>query len=217
MKNLNQYIDHTLLAADAMPKDIKKLCEEAREFNFHAVCINPVFIHYAKQLLQQTDVKVCTVVDFPLGASGINNKATQAEYCFRDGAHEVDMVIPIGLLKAGRNDDVRDHIQAVAKKAKNFGATVKVIVETSYLNHADKVSVCKIMNTCDAQFIKTSTGTTDEGAKEDDIKLFRQELRDDIQIKASGGIRTAEDAKRMIDAGATRLGTSRSVKIVTGS
>ncbi|MEZ4870920.1 MAG: deoxyribose-phosphate aldolase [Bdellovibrionales bacterium] len=217
MANLSRYIDHTLLVADAQPKDIKRLCEEAKEFSFYSVCVNPTYVHYAKQLLQQTDVKVCTVVDFPLGASGINNKATQAEYCCRDGADEIDMVIPVGLLKAGRNDEVRDHIQAVAKKVKKHGKILKVIVETGFLNHADKIVACKILNTCEVDFIKTSTGFGPSGAKVEDIKLFKAELNDQIKIKASGGIKTAQQARELIEAGADRLGTSASVAIVSGS
>ncbi len=211
---LNQYIDHTLLKPDAEPKDIKKLCDEAKEFQFYSVCVNPVYVHYAKQCLQQTQVKVCTVVDFPLGASGINNKATQAEYCIRDGADELDMVIPIGQLKSGRLDEVEDHIKAVA--AKRNGRPLKVIVETSLLNYADKLAICKILNKCDVQFIKTSTGFAGGGATVEDVEIFKRELRSDIAIKASGGIQSAADATALIEAGATRLGTSRSVSLVTG-
>ena len=211
MDSLNQFIDHTLLRSDARPEDIETLCAEAKKYNFYSVCVNPTYIDLCKRMLQQTPIKVCTVVDFPLGASGVNNKAGQTDCCVREGAQELDMVIPIGLLKAGRKDNVLDHISAVIEASR--GLPVKVIVETALLDEKEKLVACELVARSGAAFIKTSTGMQG-GAELDDIRLFKQNLPDSVKIKASGGIRDYASALQFVEAGAHRLGTSRSAEIM---
>lgn len=209
--NIAKYIDHTILKAIATKQDIEKLCAEAREYNFASVCVNPVWVSYAAQLLKGSGVDVCTVVGFPLGANDSAIKAQEAALAVKQGAGEVDMVINIGALKGGDLAAVKADIAAVRGASK--GVVLKVIIETSYLTDEEKVAVCKICGEAGADFVKTSTGFSDKGATEHDVKLMAQ--ASGIKVKASGGIKTKEDALKMIEAGASRLGTSSGIKIVT--
>ncbi len=209
-----RYIDHTLLKPEAKPEDIEKLCKEAVEYGFFSVCVNPVYVKLASDKLKNTDVKVATVIGFPLGATPPEVKAFEAQKALEDGADEFDMVIPIGLLKAGDYDSVYKHIKAVVDAVK--GKTVKVIIETCLLTDDEKKKACEISVKAGAHFVKTSTGFSTGGAKVEDVKLMRSVVGPNFGVKASGGIRTFEDAVKMIEAGANRIGTSSGVKIVTG-
>jgi deoxyribose-phosphate aldolase len=209
--NLAQYIDHTLLKAFAKKEDIAKLCAEAKQYHFASVCVNPVWVSYAAELLKGSGVKVCTVIGFPLGANDSSIKAAEAALAIKQGAGEVDMVINIGALKGGQLDVVKADIASV--RAASKGSVLKVIIETSYLTDEEKVAVCKICAQCGADFVKTSTGFSDKGATEHDVALMAK--ASGLKVKASGGVRTKEDALKMIDAGASRLGTSAGVKLVT--
>ena len=208
--NIAKYIDHTVLKAFAVKEDITKLCTEAKQYNFASVCVNPFWVSYAAELLKGSDVKVCTVVGFPLGANESAIKAQEAALAVKHGAQEVDMVINIGALKGGQTDIVEADIKAVREACKDV--LLKVIIETSYLTDEEKVTVCKICAKCGAEFVKTSTGFSDKGATEHDVKLMAQACG--LKVKASGGIKTKEDAFKMIEAGASRLGTSSGIKIV---
>ena len=207
--NLAKYIDHTILKAFASKQDIEKLCAEAKEHGFASVCVNPCWVGYCAQLLKGSGVKVCTVIGFPLGANESETKAFEAALAIKQGAQEVDMVINIGAVKSGNWDLVKSDIQAVRDASK--GVILKVIIETSYLTDEEKKKVCKISADCGADFVKTSTGFSDAGAKAEDVKLMKQ--ASGIAVKASGGIRSKEDALKMIEAGASRLGTSAGIKI----
>lgn len=209
--NIAKYIDHTVLKAFATKQDIEKLCAEAKEYNFASVCVNPVWVSYAAQLLKGSGVDVCTVIGFPLGANDSAIKAQEAALAIKQGAGEVDMVINIGALKGGDLAAVKADIVAVREASK--GVILKVIIETSYLTDEEKVAVCKICGQVGADFVKTSTGFSDKGATEHDVKLMAQ--ASGMKVKASGGIKTKEDALKMIEAGASRLGTSSGIKIVT--
>ncbi len=209
--NIAKYIDHTILKAIATKQDIEKLCAEAKEYNFASVCVNPVWVSYAAQLLKGSGVDVCTVVGFPLGANDSAIKAQEAALAVKQGAGEVDMVINIGALKGGDLAAVKADIKAVREASK--GVVLKVIIETSYLTDEEKIAVSKICGEVGADFVKTSTGFSDKGATEHDVKLMAQ--ASGIKVKASGGIKTKEDALKMIEAGASRLGTSSGIKIVT--
>ena len=209
--NIAKYIDHTVLKAFATKQDIEKLCAEAKEYNFASVCVNPVWVSYAAQLLKGSGVDVCTVIGFPLGANDSAIKAQEAALAIKQGAGEVDMVINIGALKGGDIAAVKADIAAVREASK--GVVLKVIIETSYLTDEEKVAVSKICGEVGADFVKTSTGFSDKGATEHDVKLMAQ--ASGIKVKASGGIKTKEDPLKMIEAGASRLGTSSGIKIVT--
>jgi deoxyribose-phosphate aldolase len=209
--NIAKYIDHSVLKAFATKQDIEKLCAEAKEYNFASVCVNPVWVSYAAQLLKGSGVDVCTVIGFPLGANDSAIKAQEAALAIKQGAGEVDMVINIGALKGGDIAAVKADIAAVREASK--GVVLKVIIETSYLTDEEKVAVSKICGEVGADFVKTSTGFSDKGATEHDVKLMAQ--ASGIKVKASGGIKTKEDALKMIEAGASRLGTSSGIKIVT--
>lgn len=211
---LNKYIDHTLLKPEASKKQVEKLCQEAKEYNFKSVCVNPTHVKYAKELLSESDVLVCTVIGFPLGANKKEVKAFETEEALKDGADEVDMVINIGALKDGNLDLVKQDIESVVAAAK--GKTTKVIIETCLLNKEEKRTLCKIVKEAKADFIKTSTGFSTDGAKKEDIELFYDELKGSVKIKASGGVRNIEDANTMIESGANRLGTSGGVNIIKG-
>lgn len=210
--NLAKYIDHTILKPTARQADIEHLCMEAKEYGFASVCINPCWVPLAAKLLQGSDVKVCTVIGFPLGANTVAVKAYEADLAVKEGADEIDMVINIGALKSGLLDAVKADIAAVREACK--GKILKVIIETSYLTEEEKETVCKIAAECGADFVKTSTGFSDKGATAEDVKLMAK--ASGIKVKASGGIKTKEDALKMIEAGASRLGTSSGVKIITG-
>lgn len=211
---LNKYIDHTLLKPEATKEQIKKLCEEAMQYDFKSVCVNPTHVAYTKELLQESSVLVCTVIGFPLGANTAKVKAFETLDAIANGAQEIDMVINIGAVKEGNYELVKSDIQTVVEAAD--GVLVKVIVETCLLTEVEKTKMCQIVIEAGAQFIKTSTGFSTGGATKADIALFNENIQGKIQIKASGGVRTIEDAKTMITSGATRLGTSGGVNIING-
>lgn len=211
--NIAKYIDHTILKPIAQRKDIEQLCREAKEHNFASVCVNPCWVSYASKLLEGSSVKVCTVIGFPLGANDSKVKAFEAKNAIEQGAGEVDMVINIGALKSGEYDLVKSDIAAV--RAASQGKVLKVIIETSYLTDEEKQKVCKICAECGADFVKTSTGFSSSGATAEDVALMAKAAGPNVKVKASGGIRTREDALKMIEAGASRLGTSAGVKIIS--
>ncbi|MCF6459988.1 deoxyribose-phosphate aldolase [Clostridium sp. Cult3] len=213
--NIASMIDHTLLKPDATGEAIDGLCKEAKEYEFAAVCVNPYYVRRAKNLLEGTKVRVATVIGFPLGANAKEVKAFETENAIKNGADEVDMVINIGALKNGEHDLVRDDIKAVVEAAKNR-AVVKVIIETCLLTDEEKVVACKLAKEAGANFVKTSTGFSTGGATVEDIKLMKETIGDSLKIKASGGIRDYKTAKAMVDAGASRIGASASIKIVKG-
>ncbi len=216
-RRLARMIDHTLLKPDATPDQIERLCAEAREYGFAAVCVNPVYVRLCATELAGTDVAVCTVVGFPLGANTTHIKVAEALRAIEDGAREVDMVMQIGLLKAGDSDAVRRDIEEVARAVHDRGAILKVIIETALLTDDEKVTASKIIRDAGADFVKTSTGFGPGGAKVEDVALIRRTVGPKMGVKAAGGIRTYEDALAMIEAGATRIGASAGVKIVTGA
>ncbi|MFC2083819.1 deoxyribose-phosphate aldolase [Bacteroidota bacterium] len=209
-------IDHTLLKADATPKDIQKLCEEAGQYGFASVCINPSYVSLCKSLLKNTKVKVCTVIGFPLGATTTEVKRQEAEQVIREGADEIDMVINVGKLKAGDHDYVFNDINQVVLAAKKNRLVCKVIIETALLTDEEKIKACIISKSAKADFVKTSTGFSKGGATSSDVALMKYVVGSAVGVKASGGIKTREDAKTMIESGADRIGASASVKIVTG-
>lgn len=213
MNSIPSMIDHTLLKPDATRSMIKKLCNEAIENNFGAICVNPYHVKYCKDLLKDSEVKVATVVGFPLGANTKDVKAFETKDAIENGADEIDMVINIGALKDGDFDTVKDDILAVVE-ATNGKALVKVIIETCLLNEEEKKMACKLAMEAGADFVKTSTGFSTDGAKVEDIRLMKLVVGDKLGIKASGGVRDLQAAREMIEAGATRLGTSSGVKIV---
>ncbi|VEF47743.1 deoxyribose-phosphate aldolase [Bacillus freudenreichii] len=215
-KNIAQMIDHTLLKADATKDEIKTLCEEAKKHQFASVCVNPTWVEYAADLLKDTDVKVCTVIGFPLGASTTETKAFETKDAIEKGATEVDMVINIGALKGGNLDLVEKDIQAVTSAAKGK-ALVKVIIETCLLNEDEKKTACEIAKQAGAEFIKTSTGFSTGGATVKDVALMRKTVGSQMGVKASGGVRSKEDAEKMIEAGANRIGASSGVKIINSN
>ena len=205
-------IDHTVLKAEATESQVKKLCTEAIEHNFAAVCINPCFVKLAKDMLKESSVKVCTVIGFPLGASTPKTKAFETKDAIENGAEEVDMVINIGKLKDKDYNYVKEDIKSVVDAAKDK-AIVKVILETALLTNEEIEKASILSKEAGADFIKTSTGFSTRGASVEDIIIMRKAVGDSVKIKASGGIKTYEDAKKMIENGADRLGTSSSVEI----
>jgi deoxyribose-phosphate aldolase len=213
-KEIAPLIDHTLLKANATQEEIVKLCEEARKYGFASVCVNPAYVSLCKQLLKGTNVKVCTVVGFPLGATTPTVKAIEAKEAVANGADEVDMVINIGALKSGNYQLVLDDIKAVREATR--GKILKVIIETAYLTKEEKIKACELAKQAGADFVKTSTGFGPSGATAEDVALMKSVVGPKIGVKASGGIRTLEDAVKMVKAGATRIGASASVAIVKG-
>ncbi|MBR0137295.1 MAG: deoxyribose-phosphate aldolase [Erysipelotrichaceae bacterium] len=209
---LNKYIDHTLLKADATRKQIEKLCEEAKQYDFASVCVNSGYVSLCRKLLEGSDVKVCTVIGFPLGACTTTTKAMETKRAYENGADEFDMVINIGQLKDGNLDFIVDDISAVVQQAQ--GKTVKVIIETCLLTDTEKLAACKCAVAAGADFVKTSTGFSTGGATVEDVALMRNAVKESCKVKASGGIRTYEDAMKMIEAGADRLGCSAGVRIM---
>ncbi|WP_018887261.1 deoxyribose-phosphate aldolase [Paenibacillus massiliensis] len=215
-QSLTSIIDHTLLKADARREDIVKLAEEAKQFKFASVCVNPTWVATAYEVLKDTpEVKVCTVIGFPLGASTSETKAFETGDAIAKGATEVDMVINIGALKNGEDDLVRRDIAAVVEAARGKALT-KVIIETCLLTDDEKVRACKLAVEAGADYVKTSTGFSTGGATKEDIALMRKTVGPDVGVKASGGVRSAEDARIMVEAGATRIGTSGGVAIAKG-
>jgi len=212
--DLAKYIDHTLLKPDATQEDIDVLCDEAIEYGFAAVCINPTWVKYAAEKLRGSTVKVATVIGFPLGATTPEIKAMETRRALRDGAREVDMVINIGALKSGQQELVRKDIEKVVDAAHEGGAITKVILETALLTDEEKVIASALAKRAKADFVKTSTGFSGGGATVYDVALMRETVGPDMGIKASGGVRTLEDAEDMIAAGATRIGASAGVQII---
>ncbi len=215
--NIASMIDHTLLKPDATADQIAQLCYEARKYSFASVCVNPTHVKLCAELLQGTNVKVCTVIGFPLGASAPEVKAFEAQQAINDGATEIDMVINIGALKAEDYTLVARDIREVVNVGHTANALVKVIIETALLDDEEKVKACLLSKEAGADFVKTSTGFSGGGATVEDIALMRRVVGPDMGVKASGGVRNFEDAQNMVKAGATRLGASAGVKIVKGA
>ena len=211
---LNKYIDHTLLKPDASQEQIETLIEEAKKYDFASVCVNPTWVSFAAQALKATDVKVCTVIGFPLGANTPELKAFETSDAIQNGANEIDMVINIGALKSRNFDLVERDIRAVVEAAK--GTLVKVIIETCLLTDDEKVRACQLAQKAGADFVKTSTGFSTGGATVADVALMRKTVGPDMGVKASGGARSYEDALAFIKAGATRIGASSGVAIMEG-
>ena len=214
--NIASYIDHTILKPDATLEQIDRVCAEAREHHFAAVCVNGCWVSRCTGLLQGSGVKVCSVIGFPLGAMATAAKCFEAEGCVRDGASEIDMVLNIGALKSGKSDLVRSDIRAVAETCHKHGAFLKVILETALLSQEEKVQACRLCEEGGADFVKTSTGFGGGGASLEDVALMRKTVGKGMSVKASGGIRDYQTAKAMIEAGASRIGASASVRIVSG-
>lgn len=206
-------IDHTLLKPEATDEDIKKLCEEAAKYRFASVCVNPTWVRAAACNLRGSGVPVCTVIGFPLGATLADVKAYEARRSILDGASEVDMVINVGALKSGDDCLVEHDIRSVVQVAHEYNATCKVIIETALLTDDEKVRACLAAKTAGADFVKTSTGFSKGGATVADIALMRRTVGADLGVKASGGVKGLEDARKMVEAGATRIGASVGVKI----
>lgn len=209
---LAKHIDHTLLKPDGTEAELIKLCEEAKEYKFFSVCVNPCNIEKAKELLKDSDTKICTVVGFPLGQMTTEAKSFETKEAMFLGAEEVDMVINIGKLKDGDYDYVLEDIRAVVLAA--GGVLTKVIIESCLLTDEEKVKACELAKAAGADYVKTSTGFSKSGATKEDIALMRKTVGPEMGVKASGGIRTLEDALAMIENGASRLGLSASVSIV---
>lgn len=210
MKELNQYIDHTLLKAEATPEQIENLVKESQTYKFKSVCVNSSYVSLVKKLDQ--DINIAAVVGFPLGAMSTKAKAYETKVAVEDGASEIDMVINIGRLKAGDYDYVKEDISACKNQIKD--GILKVIIETCLLTDDEKVRACELAKEAGADFVKTSTGFSTGGAKVEDVKLMRKTVGDALGVKASGGIHSKEEALAMIEAGANRLGTSASIDIV---
>lgn len=215
--DLAQKIDHTLLRPDATEAEISRLCDEAREYKFFSVCVNPYWVAYCANALEGSAVKVCTVVGFPLGATTTAAKQLEATTATAHGATEIDMVLNIGALKSGLLSDVETDIRGVAEATHKGGAILKVIFETCLLTDIEKEHACRLSVAAGADFVKTSTGFSKGGATVEDIALMRRMVGPRIGVKASGGVRTYDDAIRMINAGASRIGASSSIAIVTGA
>ena len=209
---LNKYIDHTLLKPEATKEQITKLCQEARQYDFASVCVNTCYVPLAKELLAGSDVKVCCVVGFPLGAMDTVSKAFEAKTAVANGAQEVDMVINIGALKDKDYDYVTKDIAAVVEASKP--AIVKVIIEACLLTDEEKVEACKCSMNAKAEFVKTSTGFSTHGATPEDVALMKKTVGDVCKVKAAGGVRSYDDAMKMIEAGADRLGCSAGIKVM---
>ena len=215
MKPFNKYVDHTNLKPDSKAEVIKNLCADAKKYDFASVCVNPCNITLAKHLLEGTDVKVCTVIGFPLGQNTTNIKIAETEEAYALGCDEFDMVINVGRLKDGDIDYVRNEIAEVVKTAN--GKTVKVIIETGLLTDEEKALATRISCEAGANFVKTCSGVSQGVATVADITLMKQNLSNGAKLKASSGIRTYEDALALVEAGAERLGTSAGVKIIEGA
>jgi deoxyribose-phosphate aldolase len=212
--DIARLIDHTVLRADATEADVQRACEEALQYGFASVCVNPYWVPLVASRLRGSAVKVCTVIGFPLGASATAVKAAETEDAVRAGAKEIDMVLNIGELRGGNPQAVQKDIEAVVAAAHKGGAIVKVILETALLNDDNKRIGCALAKRAGAEFVKTSTGFSTAGATVSDVALMREAVGPEMGVKASGGVRTLEDFKSMIDAGATRIGASSGVKIV---
>ena len=213
MNSLSSLIDHTNLRPDALHSDIEILCKEAIQYKFASVCINPVYVSYAKSILKDENPKVCSVVGFPLGADSEEMKYAEARFLIFQGVDEIDMVMNTAFLKERKIDLVKNEIKKVVEAAD--GNCVKVIIETSLLNQDEKALACNIVMESEAAFVKTSTGFSSSGATLEDVRLIKKLVGDRVGIKASGGIKTKNEALKLIEAGATRIGTSRGVEIIS--
>lgn len=213
---LNRMIDHTVLKADSKKADVLRVIEEAKAHHFYSVCINPAWVSLAANELAGSDIQVCTVIGFPLGANTSATKAFETKDAIANGATEVDMVINIGALKDGEDELVQKDIEAVVQAAEKK-ALVKVIIETALLTKEEIARVCRLAKAAGADFVKTSTGFSTAGAKVEDVRLMRETVGTEMGVKASGGIHNAEEAQAMVESGASRLGTSASIAIVTGT
>jgi deoxyribose-phosphate aldolase len=214
--DLARMIDHTLLKPEATKDQVIQLCQEAKKYNFASVCINPSYVPLSAKLLRDTSVKVCTVIGFPLGATSTASKAFEAEQALRDGAREIDMVINVGMLKSKEYDYVENDIFAIVTTCRRYKALLKVILETGLLSDEEKIKACLLAKRAGADFVKTSTGFSKGGATVGDIALMRKVVGSAMGVKASGGVRTREEAMAMVASGADRIGASASVKIVSG-
>ncbi len=210
--NYNKLIDHTLLKPDAKEADVIKLCQEAKQYDFMSVCVNPYYVSLAKKELTGSNVLVCTVVGFPLGQNTTETKILETRDALKNGADEIDMVINIARLKDGDNPYVENEIALLKKECANH--TLKVIIETCLLTDEEKIRACKLAKSAGADFVKTSTGFSTGGATVHDVKLMRETVGEKMGVKASGGVRTHEDLLNMVSAGATRIGTSNGTKII---
>ncbi|MEL3905623.1 MAG: deoxyribose-phosphate aldolase [Treponema sp.] len=213
---LNKYIDHTLLKPNAVESEIVNVCAEAKEYHFASVCVNPCNVALVKKELAGSDVMTCSVIGFPFGTQTTALKCAEAEQAIKDGAAEIDMVINVGKLLEGNVEYTEKEISAITAVCHTHNAHLKVIVETCYLTEKDVANVCAAIEKAGADFIKTSTGYGSRGASLEDIQLFKKYLKKDTKIKASGGIRSREDAVKYIEAGCSRIGTSSGIKIVNG-
>ncbi len=214
--NVAKYIDHTLLKPDVTPDQIRKLCEEALKYSFASVCVNPSYVKLCYDLLKNSTVKVCTVIGFPLGAVTTEVKRIEADQALANGAQEIDMVMNIGMLKQGEYDYVFNDVNQVALSTKKKRVICKVIIETCLLTDEEKIKACLISKKAKADFVKTSTGFSSGGATAGDVALMKYVVGSTVGVKASGGVRSLEDAMTMIESGADRIGASASVKIVSG-
>jgi deoxyribose-phosphate aldolase len=212
-RDWSSLIDHTLLKPEASAADIRKLCEEAAQFGFASVCVNPFWIKTCAEILKNSNVPVCTVIGFPLGANVTDTKVYETRRAIFDGAREVDMVVNVGALKSGDDCTVERDIRHVAEAAHEAAAICKVIIETALLTDEEKVRACLAAKAAGADFVKTSTGFAKGGATVEDIALMRSVVGADLGVKASGGVKSLEDARAMVEAGATRIGASVGVKI----
>lgn len=217
MKDLNKYFDHTILKPEAVEADVLKLCDEAKEYDFYSVCVNPCNVAMAARRLDGSCVKVASVVGFPLGASPTEVKSFETEIACKDGASEIDMVINVGFLKDGKYDEVEKDIAAVVTTAKKHDSIVKVILETCLLSDSEIIKACQLSKNAGATFVKTSTGFSTAGATAAHVKLMKDTVGDSMSVKASGRIRDYETTMEMINAGADRIGASASVNIVKSS
>lgn len=215
--DLARFIDHTKLAPDVSPEEIDRLCDEAMEYRFASVCVNPTWVRRCARRLRGSPIKVTSVVGFPLGANAPEVKMLESRRALRDGAREIDMVINIGALKAGDHDLVRRDIARVVEACREVGAVSKVIIEAALLTDEEKVVACRLAKEAKADFVKTSTGFGPGGATVFDVALMRETVGPDMGVKASGGIHSTKEAQEMIAAGATRIGASAGIAIVTGS
>ena len=213
MIDLKNMIDHTLLKPEATKEQVQTLCNEAKEYGFKSVCINPTWVKTASDILGNSETVVCTVVGFPLGANTTQTKVFETKQAIKDGASEIDMVLNIGLLKSGEYDLVQKDIENVVEECKDK-ALVKVIIETALLSKDEKIRACELAKLANADFVKTSTGFSTGGATVVDIKLMRATVGPEMGVKASGGVRTHEDAMNMIKAGATRIGASNGIALL---
>jgi deoxyribose-phosphate aldolase len=211
---INKLIDHTLLKQDATPEQVLSLCEEAKKYHFMSVCVNPAYVPLAAEALKDSDVKVCTVVGFPLGMNLTKTKIQETELCIAQGATEIDMVINVGMLKAGHDEYVENEIRELKSVCGHL--ILKVIIESCLLSDEEIVRVCKLAKNAGADFVKTSTGFSSGGATTHAVSLMRQTVGQELGVKASGGVRTKEDLEAMVEAGATRIGTSNGAKIING-